>query len=906
MSTVPSVSGEPQGAFDKPVDYSGTLKFLDLLFTGMAGGFIEFRHIAAGRKLTAAGQVTYLPLPLERERIVSAVLGSNGQQTITFGPAPRYRIPARGAGGKEHHVLQVGCVWATFAHRRFKGGLIEVLRRVRDLPLRPSVVVSGGYDHHVFFVLNSPLHGHLLLEWSEVIGELGAALQCSAPGDISQKIALPGTLNLEEDVPVECEVVEELSSWTRYGLDELRQAINSMSVHGHSRHTPLPAEFFRQHGLSQQLVEAVVTGHLAGRLGPRSSGLGSESGRDFQIACALFEQGCDGAEIKTLFRLHPHGCGSKWARKRDGERYLDSLLRKVAASRQERQDCAPSAGTDADDGPPESNLPPCYEQHADGSLWFHPPVSDEGRKVPKPVKVCNSPLQITEIRENVDTGRISLVVSFTYLRKTVTTPILRSQMSDPRQLVAALSDVGAPFTALNARSVTAYLAAYEHTFADSIRRKKVTSSFGRGRRGSRFFFPGLSADVEFVPAGAGDAALHRAYASRRGTLQGWLEAAYAVARENLLIPQVAILAALVPPLQRKLQLPNFILDLHGNTSTGKSTSLRLAASVYGRPRDPDSLLLQWLNTSTAVEQVAAVCDELPVFLDDAQHCPAEMKRSVIYMIANGRGKGRGGRGGVRETPTWHTVALSTSEEPLYEASPHEGARGRILSIGGLVPPFRPGAGAMVHAVERAVSDNHGHAGLAYIRHLNGWTEQEWSRWQRRYSEISKELQRGSSSNLADRVSGYIAAVQLAGEVACPLLGLPFQPDVVGAWLMLHLAEQQQEQNMVLVALRALADYYVAHGGHFVGDGRYTPDQRVAIQGVVKVQQYVGFLRSTVEAVCKARRWNATTVLNKLAAAGVLHATERDRHTKKVSVEGMQHRMVCVKWSALLHDDDIVK
>jgi len=143
-------------------------------------------------------------------------------------------------------------------------------------------------------------------------------------------------------------------------------------------------------------------------------------------------------------------------------------------------------------------------------------------------------------------------------------------------------------------------------------------------------------------------------------------------------------------------------------------------------------------------------------------------------------------------------------------------------------------------------------------------------------------------------------------VACPLLGLPFQPDVVGAWLMLHLAEQQQEQNMVLVALRALADYYVAHGGHFVGDGRYTPDQRVAIQGVVKVQQYVGFLRSTVEAVCKARRWNATTVLNKLAAAGVLHATERDRHTKKVSVEGMQHRMVCVKWSALLHDDDIVK
>jgi len=180
----------------------------------------------------------------------------------------------------------------------------------------------------------------------------------------------------------------------------------------------------------------------------------------------------------------------------------------------------------------------------------------------------------------------------------------------------------------------------------------VTSRFGRGRADGPFFFPGLSAGVEFVPSGAGEAALYRAYASRRGTFQGWLEAARVVADEGLLIPQVALLAALVPPLQRKLQIPNFILDVHGNTSTGKSTSLRLAASVYGRPRDPDSLLLQWMNTSTAVEQVAAVCGELPVFLDDAQHCPSEMKRSVIYMIANGRGKGRGGGwGGVRETPT---------------------------------------------------------------------------------------------------------------------------------------------------------------------------------------------------------------------------------------------------------------
>jgi hypothetical protein len=122
--------------------------------------------------------------------------------------------------------------------------------------------------------------------------------------------------------------------------------------------------------------------------------------------------------------------------------------------------------------------------------------------------------------------------------------------------------------------------------------------------------------------------------------------------------------------------------------------------------------------------------------------------------------------------------------------------------------------------------------------------------------------------------------------------------------MLHLDEQQGEQNMVLVALRALADHYISNGSHFVGDRHYKPERQTAIQGVVKTQQYVGFLRSTVESVFKARRWSTTAVLNKLAAAGALHATESDRHTKKVSLGGGQHRMVCVKWSVLLPSGDV--
>jgi hypothetical protein len=125
---------------------------------------------------------------------------------------------------------------------------------------------------------------------------------------------------------------------------------------------------------------------------------------------------------------------------------------------------------------------------------------------------------------------------------------------------------------------------------------------------------------------------------------------------------------------------------------------------------------------------------------------------------------------------------------------------------------------------------------------------------------------------------------------------------VGAWLALHVDEQQKNQNLILSALRALADHYVSNQNRFAGDGRYDPDSRVSLQGISKRQQYVGFLRNTVDAVFKPRRWNTTAVLNKIAQADALYATEHGRHTKKVSVEGVKHRMVCVKWSVILPED----
>ena len=896
MSATPPAPGRQQDAPPRLEGHAAALKFLDFIFDGVANAFSEFRYFSPGRRPKIEGSSTYLSLPLDHERFKSEVFDPHAGQTIMVGPAPRFRIPAKGSAGRDRDVLQVGCVWARLESLRTRGGAIEILKRIRDFPLRPSVAVNSGFGYQFYFTFHVPIRAGELLVWSDLTRELRAALGAGERVNLNEVMTLPGTMNVSEAHPVPCEIWEERSSWTRYSVEEVRAAV-AESVERLPRAANAPSlKVLRERGVKADILEAIVTGHVVGQT---EVGYGEMSDLEFLIAYELLDKNFSEDEVKAVFRAHPNGCGSSLARTKGAEKYLESIIRNASdrlggsGSFLER-----SKSQEGDEDYPGDAMPHGYVLRG-GSIWFEPPVTDTSKKAPSPVKVCNSFIRIAEIRESIDTGEISLSIAFDYLGRTRSVPILRSQMADSRKLVTALSGAGAPITSNNARLVLSYLSAYEHTFATAIPHKRVTSRFGRGRTGGPFFLPGLHSGVEFAPASPGDAALYRAYSSRRGSLGGWLEVMHALADQGLMIPQVAVIASFVPPLQSRLRIPNFILDIHGNTSTGKSTSLKLAASVYGKPHDPDSAVLQWMNTQAAVEQVAGLCSELPIYLDDAQHCPAELKRSIIYMIANGRGKGRGTGGGIRETATWHTVALSTSEEPLHESSPHEGARGRILPVGGMTPPFGPGMGSLVQTLEGSVASNHGYAGESYIRHLNGWGEGDWSKRVRRYSAIQAELQRSSSSALVGRVSGYIAAIQLAGEVASPLLGLRFKPDVVGAWLLLHLDELQSDQNMVLLALRELSDFYVANINRFGGDGHYRRDKRGSLYGASKKQQYVGFLRSTVDTIFKRKRWNPSALLNKLAAAGALHATEEDRYTKKVSVSGVQHRMICVKWSAIM-------
>src|SRR5262249_10810955 len=156
---------------------------------------------------------------------------------------------------------------------------------------------------------------------------------------------------------------------------------------------------------------------------------------------------------------------------------------------------------------------------------------------------------------------------------------------------------------------------------------------------------------------SGDEQIADAYHAA-GSMDGWLRAVEAVACYPRAL--LALYVAFVPPLLLILGAPNFIVDWAHRTTTGKTTALRVAASVWGRPaeRAVDGALGTWDATKVWIERASAVLHGLPLILDDTKRAKyPQIIAEVLYTATSGRGRGRGNPRSLARTRTWRTVLL---------------------------------------------------------------------------------------------------------------------------------------------------------------------------------------------------------------------------------------------------------
>lgn len=142
---------------------------------------------------------------------------------------------------------------------------------------------------------------------------------------------------------------------------------------------------------------------------------------------------------------------------------------------------------------------------------------------------------------------------------------------------------------------------------------------------------------------------------QKGTLKEWQQTLgnYAIGNSRI---QFSIIAALAAPLLRVFDEDNFGIHYFGSSSIGKSITLQVANSVWGKK------VHTWRTTDNAAESLARSSNDGLLILDELSQVGADAADALAYMLGNGSGKARANKKGeARPISEFRLIFLSSGE-----------------------------------------------------------------------------------------------------------------------------------------------------------------------------------------------------------------------------------------------------
>lgn len=353
-----------------------------------------------------------------------------------------------------------------------------------------------------------------------------------------------------------------------------------------------------------------------------------------------------------------------------------------------------------------------------------------------------------------------------------------------------------------------------------------------------------------------DRALENTYRVR-GTVDAWKErvAALCVGNSRLAF---SVACAFAGAMLRPAGMESGGFHFRGDSSSGKTTALKVAASVFGGV----SYLQRWRTTDNALEAIAAQhCDGL-LILDELAQVDPKTAGECAYMLANEQSKARLSQSAApRARLNWRLLFLSAGELGLADHMA-EGAKRARTGQEVRMADIPADAGKGMGAFEAL----HGHeGGAAFSQYLTGQAASvygaaghAWFQWMTEHADTLKarikadtaaltlQLVPDAASGQVYRVGARFALVGAAGELATEagLTGWP-QGEAIraartcfNAWLSARGGIGNGEVRAMLGQVRQ----FLEAGG----EGRFTWWHRAADDHSAKTLQRAGFRRMVNE------------------------------------------------------------
>jgi uncharacterized protein (DUF927 family) len=328
-----------------------------------------------------------------------------------------------------------------------------------------------------------------------------------------------------------------------------------------------------------------------------------------------------------------------------------------------------------------------------------------------------------------------------------------------------------------------------------------------------------------------------------GTADDWRDSVAALAAGNSRLV-FALSAAFAGSLAGVAGEDSGGFHLRGTSSSGKSTALKAAASVWG---DPANYARVWRSTTNGLEGLAALHNDGLLILDELSQCDPRQAGEAAYLLANGQGKARAARtGAARAVQRWRLLFLSAGEESLSALMARAGQRtnvGQEIRLADIDADAGAGMGAFeqLHGVETpamlaasikdAAAKHRGAVGIAWLHRI----VQDRIRL---VAFIAEDLRRfvakvvpPEASGQVERVARRFGLVAVAGELATRYGLTGWQEGesqraaaaCFASWLEGFGSLGNREERLLLDQVRG---FFEAHGASRFEDMAATVDQRI--------------------------------------------------------------------------------
>jgi len=476
-------------------------------------------------------------------------------------------------------------------------------------------------------------------------------------------------------------------------------------------------------------------------------------------------------------------------------RDIQSLRNAVKSIRKQREmdqstDFGNKGGTLVKDMLPEAPvsdtaiLPPGWTLSADGLFRRHAGKNSEMRISPQPVLVQGIIKNLLDASEDV---RLAWKDKEKWHYRVVN----RVEIADVRQIVA-LADFGFPVTSNTAAGLVSFLSAYEASNLHQIPWAMATHQLGWQKKdGVDSFLCGrnlitadglLTKDVDidhlspdawsdylifFKGHDQGEEQIARAF-RQKGSFQKWSRIVKLI--KDYPLVTFGFYASLAAPLLPLLDAPIYIVDWAYSTSSGKTTTLKIAASCWGDPnqRSENSVIRSWDITRVWSERAAGVLNCLPMILDETKRAKNTYAViQAIYDLSSGQGRGRGSLQGMRSTSHWQTSVLLSGESKSVNFSAGEGGTiARVITLWGA--PFGKKSAETakdIQRIEKIIHRHFGHVGPKLIQYLLE-NRKKWPKFREKHQELITEYQSEAGNNqVALRQAVYFATIHMAAWLA---------------------------------------------------------------------------------------------------------------------------------------------